>query len=168
MPRHRDHDEVWGAAVRRLGEDARRQILAAIAHDLQTPLTRLRLRAEALPTGAQREHIIHDVEYMASLVTEGLDYARSAQLRETLPASLDVVVLTDRTTTIRASVRDVQIELAFAVIPPSTTSSLPVACFESSDARDSGALATSQASPMWPIGTCASRARHIASTSPAE
>ena len=38
------------------------------------------------------------------------------QLRETLPASLDVVVLTDRTTTIRASVRDVQIELAFAVI----------------------------------------------------
>ena len=38
------------------------------------------------------------------------------QLRETLPASLDVAVLTDRTTTIRASVRDVQIELAFAVI----------------------------------------------------
>jgi len=64
--------------------EERTQILAAIAHDLQTPLTRLRLRGEALPTGAQREHIIHDVEYMASLVTEGLDYARSAQLREAL------------------------------------------------------------------------------------
>jgi multidrug efflux pump len=38
------------------------------------------------------------------------------QLRETLPASIDVAVLTDRTTTIRASVRDVQIELSFAVI----------------------------------------------------
>jgi len=38
------------------------------------------------------------------------------QLRETLPASIDIAVLTDRTTTIRASVRDVQIELAFAVI----------------------------------------------------
>jgi len=38
------------------------------------------------------------------------------QLRETLPNSLDVAVLTDRTVTIRASVRDVQIELAFAVI----------------------------------------------------
>jgi multidrug efflux pump len=38
------------------------------------------------------------------------------QLRETLPNSLDVSVLTDRTLTIRASVRDVQIELAFAVI----------------------------------------------------
>ena len=38
------------------------------------------------------------------------------QLRETLPNSLDITVLTDRTLTIRASVRDVQIELAFAVV----------------------------------------------------
>ncbi|TAJ35128.1 MAG: multidrug transporter subunit MdtC, partial [Reyranella sp.] len=38
------------------------------------------------------------------------------QLRETLPSSLDVAVLTDRTVTIRASVRDVQIELSFAVV----------------------------------------------------
>ncbi len=37
------------------------------------------------------------------------------QLRETLPPSIDVLILTDRTLTIRASVRDVQIELAFAV-----------------------------------------------------
>jgi multidrug efflux pump len=38
------------------------------------------------------------------------------QLRETLPSSIDVDVLTDRTLTIRASVRDVQIELSFAVL----------------------------------------------------
>ncbi|UYN95087.1 MAG: MdtB/MuxB family multidrug efflux RND transporter permease subunit [Enhydrobacter sp.] len=38
------------------------------------------------------------------------------QLRSTLPPSLDVTVLTDRTVTIRASVRDVQIELSFAVV----------------------------------------------------
>ena len=37
-------------------------------------------------------------------------------LRETLPNSLDITVLTDRTLTIRASVHDVQIELCFAVI----------------------------------------------------
>jgi multidrug efflux pump len=37
------------------------------------------------------------------------------QLQETLPNSLDVAVLTDRTLTIRASVHDVQIELAFSV-----------------------------------------------------
>ncbi|MBS0221370.1 MAG: multidrug efflux RND transporter permease subunit [Proteobacteria bacterium] len=38
------------------------------------------------------------------------------QLRETLPPSIDVAVLTDRTLTIRASVRDVQVELSFAVL----------------------------------------------------
>jgi multidrug efflux pump len=38
------------------------------------------------------------------------------QLRETLPGSVDLQILTDRTITIRASVRDVQIELAFAVV----------------------------------------------------
>ncbi len=37
------------------------------------------------------------------------------QLQSTLPASIDVEVLTDRTITIRASVRDVQIELLLAV-----------------------------------------------------
>ena len=38
------------------------------------------------------------------------------QLRETLPSALDVSILTDRTITIRASVRDVQVELGFAVL----------------------------------------------------
>ncbi|MGD9880386.1 MAG: multidrug efflux RND transporter permease subunit [Reyranella sp.] len=42
--------------------------------------------------------------------------AQLPRLRETLPASVDLQVLTDRTITIRASVRDVQIELAFAVV----------------------------------------------------
>jgi multidrug efflux pump len=37
------------------------------------------------------------------------------QLRATLPASVDVALLTDRTTTIRASVHDVQFELLLAV-----------------------------------------------------
>ncbi|MBI3897879.1 MAG: MdtB/MuxB family multidrug efflux RND transporter permease subunit [Gammaproteobacteria bacterium] len=37
------------------------------------------------------------------------------QLQTHLPATIDVAVLTDRTTTIRASVKDVQFELAFAV-----------------------------------------------------
>ncbi|HEX5395824.1 MAG TPA: efflux RND transporter permease subunit, partial [Candidatus Limnocylindria bacterium] len=38
------------------------------------------------------------------------------QLRDTLPPSIDVSVLTDRTLTIRASVRDVQVELSLAVL----------------------------------------------------
>lgn len=62
--------------------DERTQILAAISHDLQTPLTRLRLRAEALAPGEARDRIIGDVEHMAGLVDEGLDYARSTHLKE--------------------------------------------------------------------------------------
>ncbi len=38
------------------------------------------------------------------------------QLQATLPGSVDVALLTDRTTTIRASVRDVKIELALAIV----------------------------------------------------
>ncbi len=38
------------------------------------------------------------------------------ELTATLPAAMDVQVLTDRTTTIRASVRDVEFELVFAVV----------------------------------------------------
>ncbi|TDY26131.1 multidrug efflux pump [Paraburkholderia sp. BL6665CI2N2] len=38
------------------------------------------------------------------------------QLQQALPAALDVEVVTDRTTTIRASVRDVQFELAMSVV----------------------------------------------------
>lgn len=65
--------------------EERTQILAAIAHDLKTPLTRLRLRAEALEKAVrQRERIISDVDYMAALVEEGLDYARSAHVCESL------------------------------------------------------------------------------------
>lgn len=69
--------------------EERTRILAAIAHDLQTPLTRLRLRAEALEGGSQRERIINDIEYMANLVKEGLDYARSEHLCET-PSVIEV------------------------------------------------------------------------------
>ena len=38
------------------------------------------------------------------------------QLQATLPGSMDLILLTDRTTTIRASVRDVKIELVIAVV----------------------------------------------------
>jgi multidrug efflux pump len=41
--------------------------------------------------------------------------AQLPQLQETLPAALDVQIVTDRTTMIRASVRDVQFELLLAV-----------------------------------------------------
>src|SRR5713226_2072249 len=52
------------------------------------------------------------------------------------------------------------------VKPPSTTREAPVIYLASSEARNRAAYATSHASPIFPIGTCASRRRIISSTPP--
>jgi signal transduction histidine kinase len=56
----------------------RLQILASISHDLQTPITRLRLRAESMNDSPERERIMEDLIHMQHLVREGIAYARSA------------------------------------------------------------------------------------------
>lgn len=55
----------------------RTRILAAISHDLQTPITRLRLRAELVDDETLRARIQSDLDAMQALVQEGLAYARS-------------------------------------------------------------------------------------------
>jgi signal transduction histidine kinase len=60
----------------------RTHILAAIAHDLQTPITRLRLRLEQVKDGALREKLIADLGAMHGLVRDGLDLARSSEINE--------------------------------------------------------------------------------------
>lgn len=60
----------------------RTRILAAISHDLQTPITRLRLRAELVDDDSLRDRIQSDLDAMQALVREGLDYARSLDSRE--------------------------------------------------------------------------------------
>lgn len=65
---------------RHLGE--RTQMLAAITHDLQTPLTRMRLRLENVADEALRERLIGDLAAMHALIREGLELARSAETTE--------------------------------------------------------------------------------------
>lgn len=68
----------------------RTRILAAISHDLQTPVTRLRLRAEMVDDEALRGRIQSDLDAMQALVREGLDYARSLDERAPMqPIDLD-------------------------------------------------------------------------------
>ena len=63
----------------------RMQILAAVSHDLQTPITRLRLRADLLDDTQLRDRLLADLAEMQSLVEEGIEYARSANaVREPL------------------------------------------------------------------------------------
>ncbi len=66
----------------REGFRERTQILAAISHDLQTPLTRLRLRIEQVQDEALRDRLIADLAATQSLVRDGLDLARSSESRE--------------------------------------------------------------------------------------
>jgi signal transduction histidine kinase len=60
----------------------RTQMLAAITHDLQTPLTRLRLRLERVEDPELRERLVADMQAMRALIDEGLELARSAETPE--------------------------------------------------------------------------------------
>lgn len=68
----------------------RLHILASISHDLQTPITRMRLRAEALDEGQERRKILHDLHQMEHLVREGVTYARSAHGGAETPVRVDI------------------------------------------------------------------------------
>jgi signal transduction histidine kinase len=51
-------------------------ILGAIAHDLQTPLTRLRLRLEKVKDAELKQSLVNDLTATQEMVREGLDFAR--------------------------------------------------------------------------------------------
>ncbi|MDB6144995.1 MAG: ATPase [Pseudomonas sp.] len=55
----------------------RMQILGAISHDLQTPITRMKLRAEFMDDCIEKDKLWSDLGEMEHLVREGVAYARS-------------------------------------------------------------------------------------------
>lgn len=67
----------------RLIED-RTQLAAAIAHDLGTPITRLRLRAEEIEDAEQRSKILDDLTQMQRMIGATLDFARQELVIEPL------------------------------------------------------------------------------------
>jgi signal transduction histidine kinase len=79
--------------VQHLAERA--QILAAVSHDLQTPITRLRLRADLLDDEALRDKLHADLAQMQALVEEGIAYARSGHALLERPCRLDLHALLD-------------------------------------------------------------------------
>jgi signal transduction histidine kinase len=62
----------------------RTQMLAAITHDLQTPLTRMRLRLEKVSDAELQERLIGDLSAMQEMVREGLLLARSMDTTENM------------------------------------------------------------------------------------
>jgi signal transduction histidine kinase len=70
----------------------RARALAAVSHDLRTPLTRLRLRAELVDDVPLREQIAGDLQSMAAMIDATLDYLRGLKNTEPLRA-IDVNAL---------------------------------------------------------------------------
>jgi signal transduction histidine kinase len=76
--------ELRGAAraLNRMSErvkamiEQRTEMLAAISHDLRTPVTRLRLRAEFIEPADVREPILRDIEQMNAMVHSALSFIR--------------------------------------------------------------------------------------------
>lgn len=72
----------------------RDRFLAAVSHDLRTPLTRLRLRTEALAQASERERMGRDIAEMDAMITATLEHLRGAAHAEPL-AKVDVRALID-------------------------------------------------------------------------
>jgi signal transduction histidine kinase len=62
----------------------RTRIFTAMSHDLKTPITRLRLRAEMLEDETLRVKFAKDLEEMEAMVTQTLDFMRDASTEEAL------------------------------------------------------------------------------------
>lgn len=71
------------------------QILAAISHDLQTPITRMRLRVDVMDDSEETDKLRQDLLEMESLVKEGVTYARSLHGANEPPCRVDLDALLD-------------------------------------------------------------------------
>jgi len=73
----------------------RMRILSAISHDLQTPITRMKLRSEFMDESPEKNKLSQDLTEVEQLVREGLDYARSAHGLTEAPVRIDLNAFLD-------------------------------------------------------------------------
>ncbi len=80
--------------IRRFVED-RTEMVAAISHDLRTPITRLRLRAEFLEDEDEKRKMFSDLDEMESMIESTLAFARDDATQEPLE-DVDLSALVQR------------------------------------------------------------------------
>lgn len=74
--------------------DSRTRVLAAMSHDLRTPLTRLRLRVESIEDEALRARCVEDLDEMARMVRGALSVFRGLNDDEpAVPIDIDALLL---------------------------------------------------------------------------
>lgn len=101
---------LMAARIRRFVAD-RTQMLAAIGHDLRTPITRLRLRAEFMDDDEQRRKMLADLDEMEQMIAATLAFARDDAAAEPA-AALDLAALCR---TVADEAADARPELAEAI-----------------------------------------------------
>lgn len=87
--------EVFNAMSRRLHEQFSAQglLMAAISHDLRTPLSRLRLRLEHMEPNAHTERSINDVREMDQLIASVLEMMQLNHETAAVPQRVDLRAL---------------------------------------------------------------------------
>lgn len=87
--------QAFNAMQRRLidGIAERTRFFAAVSHDLRTPITRMRLRAELLADEQQRQRFRDDLGHMEEMVSASLDFLRSGELEHARePVAIDALL----------------------------------------------------------------------------
>jgi signal transduction histidine kinase len=82
---------TMAARIRRFVQD-RTELLTAIGHDLRTPITRLKLRAEFMEDEEQRRKMLSDLDELEAMVSATLAFGRDATSAEPV-APLDLAEL---------------------------------------------------------------------------
>ena len=88
----------------------RKQLFSGISHDLKTPLTRLRLRAEMLDDDDERLGFVEDIDHLDMMVRSALQMVRDTDIHENME-KVDLKKVLDRIARAGQSVgQDIQLD----------------------------------------------------------
>lgn len=73
--------------------EGRTRMLAAVSHDLNTPITELRLQLELLEVGSVRDDMLESLDELRAMVRETLNFVRGDAVQETTTTVLMDVML---------------------------------------------------------------------------
>ena len=110
---------TMAARIRRFVDD-RTFLLTAIGHDLRTPITRLKLRAEFVEDEEQRRKILADLDELETMVAATLDFGRDTTTAEPV-VPLDLALLCQTVLDEAADVRPEAVDKLAYSGPPHLT-----------------------------------------------
>jgi signal transduction histidine kinase len=101
----------------------RTQLLAALGHDLRSPLTAMRVRAEMVDDNETRERLIATIEEMQEMVDATLAFARGVAVAEASEPVDLAALLAD----LRAEMSEARMPIALAAAPSTVAQVRPTA-----------------------------------------